>query len=328
VKVSFDYSDEELMFLMAHDSDGFNRWDAAQRAGQAMLLNLIDDPGFTVPQGYINACRVALTDNLSDKALLAEILTLPAETYLGDQMEVVDVDAIHRSRESLKTLLANELKDDLIQVYQANTGGQTYAVSQDAIARRSLRNLALGYLMQLNDGVANELCIKQYRAGQNMTDVISALGLIANSELPEREELLADFYARWKDDQLVLDKWFTVQASSKRSDTLTKVKELMQHPDFTMRNPNRVRSLLGAFCSANQVNFHVSTGSGYALLGAAVLQLDPINPQIAARMLRTLSRWRRYDQVRQRLMQQQLEKIVNTPGISKDVYEVASKSLG
>lgn len=328
VKVNFDYSDEELMFLMAHDSDGFNRWDAAQRASQGVLQNLIYDPNYSVPKEYISACRTALTDVESDKALLAEILTLPGESYLGDQMEVVDIDAIHRSRESLKLLLAQELKDDLVQVYQTNSDDTVYDVSPASIARRSLRNLALGYLMQLDDAGANELCIKQYRANNNMTDVISALRLIANSYSPEREELLTDFYTRLKDDQLVLDKWFSVQATSKRSDTLVKVKELMQHPAFNIRNPNRVRSLIGAFCSNNQINFHASNGSGYSLLGETVLQLDSINPQIAARMLRMFSRWRRYDQQRQQMMQQQLEKIVNTAGISKDVYEVAAKSLG
>ncbi len=327
VKVKFDYRDDELMFLMAHDSDGFNRWDTAQRVSQGMLINLINDPDYSVPERYLHACRMALNDVASDKALLAEILTLPSESYLGDQMEVVDVDAIHRSRESLKSQLAQELKHDFIKIYQVNSGDETYDVSQLSIAKRSLRNLALSYLMQLDDAETTELCIKQYNAGNNMTDVIAALGLIADSDTLEREGLLQDFYTRWQHDQLVLDKWFAVQASSKRSDTLVKVKQLMQHPEFNIRNPNRVRSLIGVFCSANQANFHAIDGSGYALLSETVLQLDSINPQIAARMLRLLSRWRRFDETRQQLMQQQLQKIVGTDGISKDVYEVATKSL-
>jgi aminopeptidase N len=160
-----------------------------------------------------------------------------------------------------------------------------------------------------------------------MTDVMAALSLIAHSDAKERDELLADFYTRWQHDQLVLDKWFTVQAVSKRSDTLSRVKGLLRHPAFNIRNPNKVRSLIGAFCSANQVNFHALDGSGYSLLGETVLQLDAINPQIAARMLRMLSRWRRYDPDRQAKMRQQLEQIAHTAGISKDVYEVAAKSL-
>jgi aminopeptidase N len=181
--------------------------------------------------------------------------------------------------------------------------------------------------MQLQGAEMNTLCVEQYKAQNNMTDVIAALSLIAHGDMDEREELLSDFYSRWEHDQLVLDKWFSVQAVSKRKDTIAHVKKLMQHPLFNIRNPNKVRSLVGAFCSANQVNFHAADGSGYALLGEAVRQLDSINPQIAARMLRMLSRWRRYDTGRQMLMQQQLELIANSDDISKDVYEVAAKSL-
>jgi len=327
VKVEFNYLEEDLLFLMAHDSDGFNRWDAAQSVSQSLLLKLVGDPDYSLPEGYINACKAALTDSTSDKALLAEILTLPGESYLGDQMDVVDVDAIHKARESFKIHLATELRDVFYQVYQENQEDGAYDITPTSIARRSLRNLALDYLMQLQDPVMNELCVAQYRAQNNMTDVISALSLIANSDIPEREGLLDDFYSRWQQDQLVLDKWFSVQACSKRSDTLAKVKLLMQHPEFNIRNPNRMRSLIGSFCATNQINFHAVDGSGYALLGETVLQLDCINPQIASRMLRMLSRWKRFDSSRQLLMQKQLQQIADSEGISKDVYEVASKSL-
>jgi aminopeptidase N len=312
---------------MSNDCDGFNRWDAAQRISQKILLSIVNDPQYAVPQGYVNAFAKVLTDTDSDKALLAEILSLPEESYLGDQMEVIDVDSIHNARESLKLHIALELKDNLLEVYQANSDQEQYDISSASIARRSLRNLSLDYLMQLDDAEINSICVEQYLAQNNMTDVIAALGLIAHSNIIEREELLLDFYSRWEHDQLVLDKWFTVQAVSKRSDALVKVRELMEHPTFNIRNPNRVRSLIGVFCSANQANFHALDGSGYALLGETVIQLDSINPQIAARMLRMLSRWRRYDEKRQIAMQQQLEHIVKGEGVSKDVYEVASKSL-
>ncbi len=327
VKVEFHYEDDELLFLMANDSDGFNRWDAAQRVSQQILLCMIDDPGFSVPHGYVQACAQILGDTDSDQALLAEILTLPGESYLGDQMDTVDVNAIHRARESLKLHLATELKDEFLEVYRDNMEKGAYDISPASIARRSLRNLSLDYLMQLQDAGVNNICIEQYQSQNNMTDVIASLGLIAHSCIDRREELLADFYSRWKHDQLVLDKWFTVQAVSKRTDTLAKVKELMQSPVFNIRNPNKVRSLIGAFCSANQINFHAIDGSGYALLGETVMQLDSINPQIAARMLRIFSRWRRYDQGRQVLIKQHLEQIANSEGISKDVFEVASKCL-
>ena len=328
VKVEFPYSDEELLFLMAHDSDGFNRWDAAQRISQQILLTLVENPDTVVPHEYVQAFSHVLDDTDSDQALLAEILTLPTESYLGDQMEVVDVDAIHRARESLKLQLATELKHKLLKIYEDGSNHDSYDISSASIARRSLRNLSLDYLMQLQDGDMNNLCVDQYQAQNSMTDVIAALGLIAHSSIDERAELLSDFYARWEHDQLVLDKWFTVQAVSKRRDTISQVTELMRHPAFNIRNPNRVRSLIGAFCSANQANFHAIDGSGYALLGDTVKQLDSINPQIAARMLRLLSRWRRYDEARQQLMRQQLEQIANSESVSKDVYEVASKSLG
>ncbi len=327
VKVEFPYTQEELLFLMAHDSDGFNRWDAAQRVHQQILLSMVANPDFAVPQEYTQAFAQVLDDTESDKALLAEILTLPTESYLGDQMDVVDVDAIYRARESLKQYLAKELKGELLGLYQANSAQEAYSISSASIARRSLRNLSLDYLMQLHDAEVNALCIEQYLAQHNMTDVIAALSLIAHSNMDEREALLSDFYSRWQYDQLVLDKWFSVQAMSKRQETIAQVKALMQHPAFNIRNPNKVRSLIGAFCSANQVNFHAVDGSGYALLGDTVKLLDSINPQIAARMLRMLSRWRRYDEARQLQMQRQLELIANSDGISKDVYEVASKSL-
>ncbi|MCP4126005.1 MAG: aminopeptidase N [Gammaproteobacteria bacterium] len=327
IKVSFDYTDDELLFLMAHDSDGFNRWDASQRVSLGILMNVVNDPDYTPAPGFIAACREALIDTESDQALLAEILTLPAESYLGDQMGSVDVVAIHNSREALKLLLAQELKDDFFRVYHQGAEQGGYDLSPQSIARRRLRNLSLDYLMQLDDPEITGLCIEQYQSGHNMTDVITALGLIASSEAPGREGLLADFYQRWKHDQLVLDKWFMVQAVSKRKDTIEHVRQLMQHPGFSMHNPNKVRSLIGAFCSANPIHFHAADGSGYLLLGDVVQQLDPINPQIAARMLRSMARWRRYDAERQLLMKQQLEKILSIDGISKDVFEVASKCL-
>jgi aminopeptidase N len=327
VKVGFDYSSDDLMFLMAHDSDGFNRWDASQRISQDILLNMVVDRDYLPPAGYISAFGKALVDRDTDQALLSEILTLPGESYLGDQMEQVAVEAIHDSREALKTLLARELKEDLLRVNRDNREQGPYDISPASIARRSLRNLALGYLMQLDDPLVTELCVGQYRDGHNMTDVITALGLIAHSEAKEREELLDDFYQRWSDDPLVLDKWFTVQAISKRGDTIGSVKKLMQHPGFNIRNPNKVRALIGAFCGGNPNHFHAGDGAGYELLGDAVRQLDPLNPQIAARLLRLMARWRRYDERRQQLMKTQLEKIVGMDGVSKDVFEVASKCL-
>ncbi|WP_428622559.1 aminopeptidase N [Sedimenticola sp.] len=327
VKVRFDYSDEQLMFLMAHDSDGFSRWDAAQTLAQRILLQRVADPECPVPSGFINAFLQALTDDSTDPALLAEVLTLPAEGYLGDQMEVVDVEGIHQAREWLKTTLASELQEALLAVYHANAVTGAYRPDAASIGRRSLRNLALAYLMQLPEANIHRLCVEQYRSGNNMTDVIAALSLLADRDTPETAELLEAFYQQWQADPLVLDKWFSLQAMSKRSDTLERVEALLQHPAFSIANPNKVRALIGAFCSGNGVRFHAADGSGYRFLGDRVLELDGLNPQVASRMVRLMARWQRYDPSRQQLMKAQLERILNTEGVSRDVFEIASKSL-
>jgi aminopeptidase N len=327
VKVRYDYGDESLMFLMAHDSDGFNRWDAAQLLVQRVILRRVDDPAAPLPAGFISAFRQALTDARADRALLAEVLTLPSESYLADQMAQVDVDGIHGAREAVKTELATVLRDDLLAAYTAGTDTGPYDIEPASIGRRSLRNLALGYLMQTPDAEVAERCLGQYRAAHNMTDVVSALALIADSELPEREGVLADFRARWQHDPLVMDKWLTVQATSRRPDTLARVQALLGDPAFSIRNPNKVRSLIGAFATANPVRFHAADGGGYRFLVDRVLELDPANPQIAARLLRALARWRRYDPGRQGLMRGELERVAGMSGLSNDVYEIAAKSL-
>lgn len=327
VKVQCDFSDDELMFLMARDSDGFNRWDAAQTLGLRILLRRLQDDAYAAPAGFIAAFRQALNEPDPDRALLAEVLDLPAESYLGEQMQTVDVDGIHRAREAVKRALAEALHDDLLQAYDANRDTEDYAITTRAIARRSLKNRCLDYLMQAAGEAATERCLAQYHEAGNMTDRQAALALIAHSDLPEREAVLADFAERFAQDPLVLDKWFSVQAASKRPDTLQRVQGLMGHPAFSIRNPNKVRALIGAFSSANPVRFHAADGSGYAFLADRVLELDRLNPQVAARLARGLTRWKRYDETRAAAMKGQLERIKAAAGVSRDLFEIVNKSL-
>ncbi|WP_078118690.1 aminopeptidase N [Thiosocius teredinicola] len=329
VNLDYGYADDDLMFLMAHDSDGFNRWDAAQTLVRRVLLGMVqqyqDGVEMLVPDGVLEAFRRSLLDEQAQPALVAEVLALPSIGYLGDFMETVDIDGLHLARETLRAMIGRELDRELNDTYAALQEAGEYQPTPQAIGRRSLKNRVLGYLASASLA-GEELCRQQYLAQHNMTDVMAALALIADGDHAAREEVLADFESRWRRDALVMDKWFGVQAMSNRSDTLDRVKALMQHHAFSMHNPNKVRALIGAFANANPVRFHAADGSGYEFLKKRVLELDPANPQIAARLVRALSRWRRYDEDRQAKMRAVLEAIVAIK-VSKDVYEIASKSL-
>jgi len=331
VKIAFDYSDEQLMLLMAHDSDGFNRWDAGQTLLQRTLLKMVAKhqagQEMLVPERLTEVLRTALLDDQAEHALIAEVLALPGIGYLGEFMDTVDVDSLYLARDSLRRHVATTLREDLLRRYEQLSGDAAYSLEPKEIGRRSLRNCALGYLMAISaDEEIAELALSQYRARDNMTDVMAALAKIADSDLPAREEVLADFAGRWQEDPLVMDKWFAVQAMATRETALDEVRGLMEHPGFSIRNPNKVRSLIGAFANGNPLRFHAADGSGYRFLSEQVLALDSLNPQIAARLLRTMARWQRYDEVRQAHMREALARIA-AENVSKDVYEIASKSL-
>ncbi len=338
VKVHFDYRDEELMFLMAHDSDGFNRWEAAQTLAQRLLLgavvagakDVVTSEGGSVEKsgvaGFIAAFRRALTDQRAEPALLAEILTLPSETYLADQMAVVDVEGIHRAREGLIADIATALRGDLLATYDRLRVPGPYQPTPAAIGRRSLRNLCLAYLAAAGDAKVLTLCQTQFAAGHNLTDQLTALRLLVDAGGTTGEEALTAFHDRWAGDELVLDKWFAIQAGAKAPETLARVRRLLDHPAYDLTNPNRVRSLVMSF-TQNQVRFHAADGAGYAFLGEQVRVIDPLNPHLAARLLQALVRWRRFDVGRQALMRAELERVLALPGLSKDSYEVAAKAL-
>lgn len=330
LRAPMDRSD--LAFLARHDDDPFARYEAMQRLGLDLMLEQINAHAAgkeiavaPVLVETVEAILAEVLDGALDPALAAEAVNLPSEAYVGDQMAIVDVDGIHAVRQHFRHALSNLLRPVWWDVYRRMTDA-SYAFTPEAKARRRLKNTALQYLM-VEEGDAVPACVSQFHSADNMTDRISALGALVNSEAPEREAALEQFYNDWAEDALVIDKWFTLQALSIHPDALESVARLTRHPAFSLTNPNRLRSLVGAF-SMNQVRFHAANGGGYRYLADQVLAVDKLNPQTAARLVGPLGRWQRFDQNRAALMREQLERILGVSGLSKDVYEMVSKSLG
>jgi aminopeptidase N len=331
VNLNMSRSLEELAFLLKHDSDTFNRWEAGQQLAVQIIFGLIEDLKQHRPL-HLNALMVEafhslLTDEGDDLSYQALLLSLPDESYLAGQMPVIDVDAIHHSREFVKTTLAFALQDDFKRVYLIHHRDESGKFHAGAVGRRRLKNACLGYLNQLESSDTYNLVLEQFEQARNMTDQMAALSAIVNSQHPAKSASLDRFYQQWQQEALVIDKWFALQASSSMPNTFATVQALMQHPAFDMKTPNRVRALIGAFSQANPVHFHAQTGEGYRFLADQVLALNTLNPQIASRMVTGFAQWRRYDQHRQNLMKQQLQRIIATQPLSPDVYEIASKSL-
>ncbi|MDN5869605.1 MAG: aminopeptidase N [Nitrococcus sp.] len=329
VKLDYAYTEEQLAFLFGHDSDELNRWEAGQRLSTRILLRWVKDggPGH-IPESFVAAFRRTLCDSETDPALLAEALILPSEGLLAEQMEVIDVDGIHAAREAMRRGLAESLTEELRARY-AYCAEQCGKIEDAAavVGYRRLKNTALGYLITLQESVELQRCLRQYETANNMTDALAALSLLVDSNAGEAEAALADFYHRWQEEPLVVNKWLRVQALSSRADTLERVTRLMAHPAFDIRNPNKVRSLIGTFAQANPVCFHDASGAGYVFLAERVLELDGLNPQVAARLVTPLSRWGRYDSRRSTCMYQQLERIDARESLSKDVREIVGRSL-
>jgi aminopeptidase N len=331
VKLDYPYSDEDLVFLLSHDSDPFQRWEAGQVRAVQLILGLVADyqagRQLKVSDHFVAAFGVLLADADQDRAFLAETLTLPAESYLAEQMAVIDPVAIHEAREFLRATLGERLGAGFLAAREACAPRAPYRPDDGLAGCRRLSNLCLSYLMTTGSREAIELCMTQFENADNMTDSLGALASLAGCDCPERIEALAEFYVKWHDDRGVIDKWFTMQATSRLPGTLYEVTALLHHPDFDIRNPNRVRSLVGAFSQENQIRFHEASGAGYRFLADQILRLNSINPQIAARMLTPFSRWRRFDQARQGLMQKELARILAEPGLARDVHELAAKSI-
>jgi aminopeptidase N len=317
VILNYPYSEDDLVHLMAHDDDPFSRWEAGQRLATDIILKQRGEPS----AAFLEAARRLLSS--PDHAFVAEALALPAEAFLAEQLEVVDPDALHAARNTLRLRLARALEPELAATYRALESAGPYAPDPASIGRRALRNLCLGYLAELG---LTALAGEQFRRADNMTDAMGALACLAGHDCPEREPALAAFYDKWRDEPLVVDKWLSVQALSRLPDTLARVRELLAHRAFDIKVPNKVYALIRAF-AANHVRFHAADGAGYAFLAERVLELDKLNPQVAARMARGFDRWRKFDRARQAHARAQLERIRDAEGLSRDVAEIVTKSL-
>ncbi len=319
-------SADDLAFLSAKDDNPFARFEAMQ---QLMLDTMVASVmGQAVDhRPVIEAVRETLGDAALDPAFVAETVLLPSEAFVGDHMPEVEPEAIHTAREALRGDLGHELETLWRAAYQATSLAKRFEYSSVAKGARRLRSVSLGYLAASKADDAAAIAMRQYELADNMTDRQGALTTLANSDSAERPRALAAFYDRYRNDDLVLDKWFTTQALSTRDDTLATVQALARHPDFTLNNPNRLRSLVLAF-AANQRAFHSGSGAGYRFLADMILAVEKLNPQTAAKLVPPLGRWRRFGEVRGTLMRAELQRIVETQGLSKDVFEQASKSLG
>ncbi|MGX7893906.1 aminopeptidase N [Tsuneonella sp. HG222] len=331
VTIEREVSDDDLVFLAANDDDPFARYEAMQDLVVGHLRGVLsgstDEAGRDAGRQAIGqAVRSVLADSQLDDLMRGELLVLPGETYLSEQMLVADPGAIHAEREGLKAWLGSTLESEFVQLHEraVAVGG---GMSPEAKGARKLKTLALAFLSAGNPQRAATMAAAQYDAADNMTDRQGALMVLSGLPGPERTHKLLDFYNRFKGNALVIDKWFAIQASSLHPSVLEHVKALAGHPDFTLKNPNRARSLYMPF-TGTALGFHAADGAGYKLIADLILALDPINPQTAARFVSPLGRWRRIEPGRSALMKGELERIAAAGNLSRDTYEQVTRSLG
>jgi aminopeptidase N len=331
VRLTSDLSDSDSAFLMAHDTDPFARWEAGQQFGTKVLLAMIEamqkTGSCTADPAYVEAMGTTLADTTLDNAFKALALSIPGESYLADQMETVDVDAIHGARDVMRGAIACRFRDAWLVAYHDNQSSGPYSPAAEQAGQRALKNAALSYLSATGESADVDLVAGQYRQADNMTDRLTALILLGTLETPERQAALDDFYQRFRGDDLVVNKWLSAQAMSPLPDTLDRVKALLDHESFTIKNPNKVYSLVGGFIMGNPVGFHSKDGAGYRFLADVLIELDGLNPQVAGRLVDALGRWRRQDSERQALMKAELERIQSREGLSPDLTEKIGKSL-
>ena len=334
VNLEFDYTPEQLTLLLAHENDPFNAWEAGQRLASTLILDAAAaiaagrEPSW--PESFVAACRRLLqTQAQRGAAFVAEALTLPGEGTLAEQLAQVDPDALHAARNALRRHLAEQLEGEFSGLYAALTVAEPYAPSAEQAGRRALRNVCLAYLLELDTDAVRQMAYAQFKQADNMTDQFAALAALANvnaAVCPQREQALAEFYARWKDEALVVDKWLVAQSTSRRPDTLATVKALTAHPAFDAGNPNKIYALIRSF-GANLVRFNAADGGGYAFMADRILDLHDKNPQVASRLARCFDRWKKFDAGRQAHARAALERIRDHAGLSRDVFEVVDRAL-
>jgi len=334
VVLDFDYTTEQLTRLLAHESDPFSAWEAGQRLASQLILQatrcIAAGQATEWPTSFVDAARRLLQSQAErGAAFVAEALTLPGETTLAEALPLVDPDALHAARNDLRRHLAEQLESEFFELYTALTAQEPYTPSSEQAGRRALRNLCLGYLLERDTEASRQLAYAQFSTADNMTDQFAALAALANvnaTVCPQREQALTEFYNRWHNEALVVDKWLAVQSTSRRPDTLATVKALTIHPAFDLTNPNKVYSLIRAF-GANLARFNAADGSGYAFIADQVIALHDRNPQVASRLARCFDRWQKFDDARQAHARQALTRIRDHHGLSRDVLEVVTRAL-
>ncbi|WP_020406619.1 aminopeptidase N [Hahella ganghwensis] len=332
VKIDYGYTREQLTFLMSHDSDGFNRWDAGQRLATSVLQDMMEaslaGEALQVDQAYLEAFRSVLEDKGDDYAMLAKMMAVPSLSFLAEQSDVIHVDALIDARETLQKRLVAEFESLIVERYQVlDSSMKGTGTDSLTMGMRSYKNALLMLLAAGGSESVGDLAHRQFRAAENMTDELSALNALVTAASEQAAQALEAFYQRWHKDALVMESWFSVQAASDAYGSLENVKALTEHDLFSEKNPNKVRSVVGVFAGQNWKQFHQADASGYEFLADWILKLNKLNPQIAARLVTPLTRWKRYEPARSEAMKSSLARIARAPDLSKDVYEVVSKSL-
>ena len=341
VVLVFDYTDAQLLHLLAHDSDAFNRWEAGQRLAVKSALTAINSIAESpdkscasaLNDAYMEAMRQVLHHPGLDAAFKELVLTLPSETYLAEQLDVVDPQRIHAVREGMRQQLATALQTDWASVYQANKDTGAYTPDPVSSGRRALSGMALTYLclaaQTSGDTVWPTKTLQRFKTAGNMTDRFNALAALVSSGDALAAQALQLFHAMFKDEALVIDKWFSLQASrpDRGGNTLPAVKQLMKHSDFSLRNPNRARSVISTYCQGNPAGFHRPDAAGYVFWSERVIELDALNPQVAARLARALDRWSKLAEPYRSAAREAISRVAAKSDLSKDTLEVVSKAL-